>query len=68
MAASRGNRTLLIAGVVVTALVLSGCGRRGPLEPPSAAIGHNAGHGAPGVEQSDGAGKHKPHPLDFLIL
>ncbi len=55
---SRASLTLLIA--LCTAMTLSACGRRGPLEAPSAAANPSAAEKAPPVED-------KPFILDGLI-
>lgn len=57
-----GSSRFIIVGIVVCALGLSACGRKGPLEPP------------PGVQDAPPEAAQKPEPeekkgflLDFLI-
>jgi predicted small lipoprotein YifL len=55
----------LIAGLVLAAVGLTGCGRKGPLEPPPSA----AAIGADGQKAPDTGAKKpdKPFVLDWLL-
>ena len=58
----------LIAGVVVAALGLTGCGRKGPLEPPPGASLTTANPDDPDAAGDGGTTKpDKPFLLDPLI-
>jgi predicted small lipoprotein YifL len=58
---------IVIAGLIVLAAGLSGCGRRGPLEaPPSAAAVQPDGTAAP-ADEGKPAKPDKPFLLDPLI-
>jgi predicted small lipoprotein YifL len=58
----------LIAGVLVAAVGLTACGRKGPLEPPPTASVAPADPTDPNTPPDSGAGKpDKPFFLDFLL-
>jgi hypothetical protein len=64
-----GFSRLAVIGVVVCALGLSACGRRGALDPPptSTATGAAQNFGAPEAEAGQDLPPNKPFFLDFLI-
>lgn len=47
---ARATRTALI--LALGALVLAGCGRKGPLEPPGGAVQQPAGEASPEAQQT----------------
>ncbi len=57
---------VLIAGVLVATVALAGCGRRGPLEAPSAAATTAQPGGAP-AEDTGPTKPDKPFVLDPLL-
>ena len=65
-----GPSRIAVVAVVVLAIGVSACGRRGALEPPPNAAATTAGHGvaaAAGSSATDETKPDKPFFLDFLI-
>ncbi len=65
-----GTSRIAVIGVVVLAIGVSACGRRGALGPPPASavsvVGHTATNAATG-DIVDDAKPNKPFFLDFLL-
>lgn len=66
MPSNRALSRLTVIAIVVMAVGLSACGRRGALEPPPSAAATSGGYAAtaPGTDTSK---SDKPFFLDFLL-